>query len=258
MRRILRHHPLASVLLVTVALGIAKIVIHYFHFEPFSFGLSTLFAGALTGTIFLLGFILAGVLSDYKESERIPSEMVAALSSLWLEARIVARKGDHTIPELLRQRILKFIDVFRDEFLFQRRDSVFNVLDSFWEIFAALDTAVPPPLMARMQADHNNLRRLLSRIKTIRDTSFSEYGYLVLKVVIAFFVLAMLLLDIDPFGEGLFFLCFFSFVLIGVFRLIRDMDNPFEYGEVVGKDEVSFEELLAFREQVKNDELKPL
>ena len=94
MKLINKLHPLASVLVITTSLGIAKLALYWLHFEPFSFGLSTLFAGSLTGTIFLLGFILAGVLTDYKESERMPSELITAISSIWQEAKISAYNKD--------------------------------------------------------------------------------------------------------------------------------------------------------------------
>jgi hypothetical protein len=245
---------LIRLVIMTMTIAIIKLILHYINFEPFSFGLSTLFTSALMGTIFLLGFILAGVLTDYKESERIPTEMLACLSSMWMEARVLLDKAEPEEYEIVRQKLLLFLKIFREDFLIRRLDGIFMYLDSFSEVFAKLDHKVPPPFMAKFRTDHQNLGKLLSRIKTIRDTSFSIYGYVILRVVIAFFIFALLLAKIDPFVEGLFFLCFFSFVLIGVFTLIRDMDNPFEYSRpTMGKDEVSFEEITVLEARITGE-----
>jgi hypothetical protein len=44
--------------------------------------LNALFTSLVAGAIFLIGFLLAGVLSDYKESEKLPGELVASLKTL--------------------------------------------------------------------------------------------------------------------------------------------------------------------------------
>src|SRR5207253_527775 len=36
----------------------------------------------LTGAVFLIGFMLSGVMSDYKESEKLPGELACALEGL--------------------------------------------------------------------------------------------------------------------------------------------------------------------------------
>ena len=45
--------------------------------------LNALFTSLVAGTIFLIGFLITGVLSDYKESEKIPSDLTASLKSLF-------------------------------------------------------------------------------------------------------------------------------------------------------------------------------
>ena len=44
--------------------------------------LNALFTSLVAGTIFLIGFLISGVLSDYKESEKIPSELAASIKTL--------------------------------------------------------------------------------------------------------------------------------------------------------------------------------
>ena len=41
--------------------------------------------------MFLIGFILAGTMADYKESEKIPSEVAASLENIYQEAEYVKK-----------------------------------------------------------------------------------------------------------------------------------------------------------------------
>ena len=44
--------------------------------------LNALFTSLVAGIIFLIGFLITGVLSDYKESEKLPSEITASIKTL--------------------------------------------------------------------------------------------------------------------------------------------------------------------------------
>jgi hypothetical protein len=44
--------------------------------------INPLFSGIVAANIFLMGFLLNGVLSDFKESERLPGELSACLENL--------------------------------------------------------------------------------------------------------------------------------------------------------------------------------
>ncbi|MBP7240020.1 MAG: hypothetical protein KBA14_07325, partial [Saprospiraceae bacterium] len=66
---------------ITIGVVLLKIMIEQgFHFE----GLVHLseIGVVITGGIFLIGFMLAGTLADYKESEKIPAEMAGTLEAI--------------------------------------------------------------------------------------------------------------------------------------------------------------------------------
>src|SRR5512137_1823862 len=68
---------LPLILLVTAL----KFGTHKFGFEGME--LNALFSSLVAGTIFLIGFLISGVLTDYKESEKLPSELAAVLRNLY-------------------------------------------------------------------------------------------------------------------------------------------------------------------------------
>src|SRR5512133_2650398 len=51
--------------------------------------LNPLFSGIIAANVFLLGFLISGVLSDYKESEKIPGELAASIETIVDEASII-------------------------------------------------------------------------------------------------------------------------------------------------------------------------
>jgi hypothetical protein len=57
--------------------GGLKYLAYYFGYEVME--LNALFTTLVAGTIFLLGFLISGVLSDYKESEKSPAEISATI-----------------------------------------------------------------------------------------------------------------------------------------------------------------------------------
>ena len=72
-----------------LALGVCgiKVLVYIFHLEIW--GLTGLFASILASVVFLISFLLSGVLTDFKESEKIPGMISAALETLSLEIEAI-------------------------------------------------------------------------------------------------------------------------------------------------------------------------
>jgi len=70
----------ASIVVVIICI---KLVIEHFGWEFVS--INPLFTSIIAGGIFLFGLILAGTLADYKESEKIPAEIISACESIYEE-----------------------------------------------------------------------------------------------------------------------------------------------------------------------------
>lgn len=66
--------PLLGVIIVL------KFILHCLRWEILS--LNPLFTSIVAATTFLLGFLITGVLTDYKESEKIPGEIAATLAAI--------------------------------------------------------------------------------------------------------------------------------------------------------------------------------
>lgn len=78
-----RHRLLLRVSAVVGVVVSAKLAAHFLEWEVIS--INPLFSGIVAANAFLMGFLLSGVLSDFKESERLPGELGACLENLTQE-----------------------------------------------------------------------------------------------------------------------------------------------------------------------------
>ena len=75
-----QHRLLLRVGAIVAVVVCAKLVVHFLGWEVIS--INPLFSGIVAANVFLMGFLLSGVLSDFKESERLPGELSACLENL--------------------------------------------------------------------------------------------------------------------------------------------------------------------------------
>jgi len=79
-KRFQKWHLTLKVLPIVILVIILKLLAHQFGLEFIS--LNPLFTGIVTANIFLLGFLIAGVLSDYKESEKFPGDLASSIETI--------------------------------------------------------------------------------------------------------------------------------------------------------------------------------
>ena len=108
---------------------------------------------------------------------------------------------------------------------------------------AAMEQWTQATLVARLKQEQSNLRRTLTRIHTIRETSFVASGYLLADLITSLLCIGLVLLKIEPFYESLFFVTVIAYLMIYLSMLIRDLDNPFGYYERYSGEDVSLKPL---------------
>ena len=86
-----------KILPIIVIIIILKIIFNQFGWEFIS--LSPLFNSIIAANVFLLGFLLAGILADYKESERLPGELAAGTETILDEFIITYKNEQRSSPD---------------------------------------------------------------------------------------------------------------------------------------------------------------
>ncbi len=231
------------VIVVVAAILAAKWVAHELKWEVIS--LNALFSGIIAGNVFLMGFLLSGVLTDYKESERLPGELSSCLENMSQEvAGIGVLKPEAPVGPCLAHLARLNRDIL--DWFYKRIDSdrLFAGINELTPQFEALQPWTQATFVARLKQEQSNLRRSMTRVEVIRDTSFVSSAYLLAELTTLTLCLGLILINMD-FNEAMFFSGVISFLLIFLLTLIHDLDNPFGYYERFSGADVSLAPLRA-------------
>jgi hypothetical protein len=235
---------------------ILKILAHIFGLETME--MNQLMTSIVAGTIFLLGFLISGVLTDYKESERTPGDLASALEALYDDAWTISQTKGHAAVKDLMAYESAFISSLLDWFYRKERSrNIMAKIGGFSEFFAEFEKAgIPIQIIVRMKTEQNNIRRMIIRIHTIRDTNFIPSAYAIVEVLSFFLVFSMIIIKLEPFHEAVLFTLLVTFLVSYMLFLIRDLDNPFDYvtrGET--GVEVSLKPIRDLGEHLRNKQL---
>ena len=84
LRFLLRYRILFQTALIVAAVIAVKLALHALDWEFVA--ISPLHTSIVAGGIFILSIFLAGILPDYKEAERLPSEFTATIDNMFEDA----------------------------------------------------------------------------------------------------------------------------------------------------------------------------
>ena len=241
------------VLPFVVGIILIKLLAHQSGWEFLT--LNSLFGAIISANIFLIGFLISGVLVDYKEAEKIPGELSCSLEILTDECYIVYKNKKSPVAKKLMSHvhtlttnIIKWL---------HKKEKTGHVLDAITKLndhFLALEPLTQANFIVRLKNEQNNLRRLITRIHTIRETSFNPAGYAIAEIITVILCIGLVFTKIDPYYESIFFVAFVSFILIYMVMLIKDLDNPFGYYEKENyADEVSLKSLFDLEKRIPHD-----
>lgn len=112
LRRVFGNLRLAGqmVLVVAVLVGLREVL-----WELGVEGMSptAVSAGIITGGVFVMGLLVAGTLSDYKDAERAPTDIAAGLYAILRETEAVHAVWDKPDLAALRRRLIAVVTSLR-------------------------------------------------------------------------------------------------------------------------------------------------
>jgi len=242
-------------MLTTLPVVVAVLVVKLFVFDRLlGFGGVLEFSDltfVLTGGVFLVGFMLAGTMADYKEAEKLPGEVVCSLETIE-ETFDQAAAGKASLdPRALRSLVGAAAESI-NRWLHRQAtfDEVAVALDGLAEGAHQLERAgVAAPIGVRAVNELHALRRSLVRMEVISRTGFLATGYALLETLTLIIIALLMIAKFrSPLAESLL-VTLITLIYVYMLRLIRDIDDPFEYSEdgVAGAAEVDLEVLARFR-----------
>jgi hypothetical protein len=231
---------------------VLKLIVHFVGWDPFELG--PVLTSLIAATVFLLGFLIAGTLADYKESERMPGEVSAIFETMADDCRVIyATKGAteaRATLAYLRDLLAATLTWMAKE---ERTNALLEKIAALGGYFASLEQYTQPNFIVRLRQEQNLLRRAVLRIDTIRDTEFVKAGYTIAQIATGLLILAFVLTNIDPFYESIFLFGAVTFLLMYILLLIEDLNNPFSYNHAFSGSRVSRKHMRDTRDRLDED-----
>lgn len=249
-----RFNLFLSVLGIVVALSIGKAAIHSLGLEFLS--LNPLFTSAIAGAIFIIGFLLSGVLADYKEAERLPAEMRVALEAIHDDVSgFVAGKLSFDLPAL-RNILADIVSFLRNGLGHEGGHAdmrpVLDKIDALSPLFVELDgLGMPANFVVRLRGAQDSLRRSALRIYQIQSMQFVPSIHILVQTLVAAIIFLLLLLKTEGSPESALIFGFVTYMFVYALHLIRTLEQPFQKGHN-SMDDVSLFLLREFEEKMNS------
>lgn len=242
---------MAKVCGLVLGIAILKLVVHQLGLEVIS--INPLFSALVASSVFLFGFLLNGVLTDYKESEKLPAEIASALE---LVAREVSAIPLHHQEAVVGADLAAVGDLGRAILAWIRGDLSTN------QMMAVYDRAHDHVIQSSLWLSHSSLKgrlmmemaailRALNRVDVIRETDFVKMVYWLAYAATFLLCTGLILARSTAIMESTFFLMVISFLLVFLLHLIADLDNPFGFSDPNSVEDVSLDVLVLTQARVE-------
>jgi hypothetical protein len=240
----------------TVAVGALVAIKFGLHAAGFEFlAVNTLFSSAIGGAVFIVGFLLAGIIADYKEAEKVPAELRASLENIVEEGRIFQLTKREFDERKMRATALGIIkDFFRGlshEGNHNDLQPCLRSVDSLSDSFLEMERlGMPPNYVTRLKTEQGNLRRIVLRVYHMQRTQFIPSAHFLAMSLVGLVILLMLFIKTEGTPESTVIFAVISYLFLYVARLIQIIEKPFREGHQ-SQDDVSLFLLHEFENKIK-------
>jgi hypothetical protein len=219
----------ALTLPLTVLFGLAKLLFHKQGWELWTFNSLT---GSLFGAAtFIVAFQLSGTLSDYRSSDGLLTQFCMSIEAIQDSNLLTAKINSEYDPQPLHQQLLFLAKDLRDTL--QTEQSIQPLLakiTDLHQLFADFEKCAIGSSMGQVQTEQGKLRGILLQIKGVRDSDFIQPAYALLELFTISSTIALLLIGSDNVSESIVVSSLLFVVFLYLLLLIKDLDNPFQYG----------------------------
>ena len=148
---------------------------------------TALVSSIIGGGIFVMGLVIAGTLSDYKDAERAPTDLAAGLYAILRETESMHRVWGKPDMPGLRGRLIEVVNgLRRDIDAGNTRDcqaAIEDLSDSFIELE---ESDVPANYVVRLRQEQAGLRKTALRIYHIQREEFLPSAYAMIVSFVAY------------------------------------------------------------------------
>ncbi len=243
---------LKSLPLVGIILAIKLVITEVFCFKGFM-ELSEM-GIILTGGVFLMGFMLAGTMSDYKESEKLPAEIAAsfeALAETYINA--AASKPKVNLSDVKQSILGLYESIYGWLYKSVETKQLFNSFTSFAKNLQANESEITTSVYLKILNEMHNVRKTVGRVNYIAKTGFLSSGYALLETLIGLIGLLLMVTVFKSLFAEVVIVFFIMLIYTYMYQLNKDIDDLFEHeaGKAKGAAEVDLFPIDEYYERLK-------
>jgi hypothetical protein len=212
-------------------------------------GISTspLTSSIVAGGVFVMGLVVAGTLSDYRDAERAPTDLAAGLYVILREAESFEKMWGKPDLRALRERLITVVTTLRADInAGDTRDCQAAIEEVGESLLELEESDVPANYVVRLRAEQAGLRKSLLRVYHIQREQFLPSAKAMITTIVAVILALLLVTKLGGLVESLITLGFLSFFFLYLLRLLNVIDTPFKVGQERTEDDVSLFLLTEF------------
>jgi uncharacterized membrane protein YdcZ (DUF606 family) len=217
----------------------AVMVLRYVLQEVFDIGEVATFGevgSVITGVTLILGFMLGGVLSDYKESEKLPASVAVALAGFRSTAHSGLLVKDLDVS-IINARIAKVANAIAGWFVgTNSEDEMWAAMSDLPALIVDLEKAgMASHYVGRLMVLNGELNTTLNRVAVVRNTSFVQSGYVLMTILVLVLQGSLAIVSFPSSIMSWIAPSVLSLAYAYLWLLVRDLDNPFGHSDNGGK-----------------------
>ena len=203
----------------------------------------------------MLGLVIAGRLSDYKEAERAPTEIAAGLYAILRQGESMHASWGKPDLSALRRRLLAVVTALRVDIDAGNSRTAQAAVEDLSESFQEVDdTDVPDGYVGTMRSEQAGLRKSLLRIYHLQREVFLPSAYWLIVAIVALILVLLMVTNFGGLAESLAAVGFLSFFFLSLLELLNIIGTPLKVGVERTEDDVSLFLLNEFVVQVQASE----
>jgi hypothetical protein len=224
----------SEVLFLVIILICIKYSIHYFKIEFLS--VNSLTSSAIAGGVFICSFLLSGVISDYKEAEKIPSELRSSIENILDEGKIFYNRNNkfkyHMFVRDLKNIVTEFFLGLSHEKKHDNLKPCLLAVDKLNLSFGEMEKlGMLPNFLVRIKTEYGNIRKNILRVYHIQRTQFIPSAYILGISIVVLIIFVLLFIKTEGSPESMIFFGFISYMFIYIISLISIIEQPYQEGE---------------------------
>ena len=225
-----------SVAIAAVVVGV-KYILHGLNLEIIELG--SLHSSLISGVIFVLGFLMSATIADYKEAERIPADVAAAIDNMQEDARSIGINYPKFDVKGYERQLQKVVHTFAADVRNSKSQKARLQLAKLTTLNAGMEKAgVPANFVVKLKQQQALVLRHLHRVHYIQRITFIPSASILAWSIVLLAITLLLATEVEPFFAGIVLTGGITFILVYVLQLLRIISTPF-HDEGKTQDDVS-------------------